>query len=467
MAISSAINWEVRTTGSNTNGGGFKAGASGTDWTQQDSAQYSVTDGVTAGTTTITSATANFGTDVVGNLIYVSGGTGSITDGWYEITGRTNSTTITVDRSTGLTTGTGVTLKIGGGLASLQQAVTNWAASNTIWVKNGSYNVGTGITSSALNMLPNSKPNYIIGYNSTRGDNPRTTSRPTLTATAAINILTLADNNVLVSNLIFDCNSTGNCCLVTSSTSERGTRISYCSFRNFKTNGFQGISGTQGTGVLLGCDATGGNSGATGGFYGAATCYSCIASGNACSGFVNNASIGCYYNCISASNTGSSSRGYDYSSNSLANGVVYGCVAYGNGGDGVNIIATYAAVSVLNCLFVGNGGYGINYNHDLKIAVPLFNYNAFYNNTSGARNSNLSAGYNDVTLTGDPFTNAGSGDFSLNNTASAGAACRAVGFPGLFPGGLTTGYADIGAAQHQDAGGGGGLACNPVGGFIG
>ena len=56
----------------------FVTGASGTDHTLQDAAQYSVTDGVTNGTTTITSATANFGTDVVGNLMYVHGGTGIV-----------------------------------------------------------------------------------------------------------------------------------------------------------------------------------------------------------------------------------------------------------------------------------------------------------------------------------------------------------------------------------------------------
>lgn len=107
MPIGAACVWEVRTTGNDTNGGGYAGG--GTDWSQQDAAQYSVTDGVTAGTTTITSATANFGTDVVGNVMYVQGGSGSITAGWYQIVSRTNSTTIVVDRSTGLTAGTGVT----------------------------------------------------------------------------------------------------------------------------------------------------------------------------------------------------------------------------------------------------------------------------------------------------------------------------------------------------------------------
>ena len=90
MALSASTILEVRSTGSDTNSFGFVTGASGTDWSQQDAAQYSVTDGVTAGTTTITSASANFGTDVVGNLIYVQGGTAPVTAGWDQITVRTN-----------------------------------------------------------------------------------------------------------------------------------------------------------------------------------------------------------------------------------------------------------------------------------------------------------------------------------------------------------------------------------------
>jgi hypothetical protein len=75
--------------------------------------------------------------------------------------------------------------------------------------------------------------------------------------------------------------------------------------------------------------------------------------------------------------------------------------------------------------------------------------------TSGYQN-NFANGVNLVTLTADPFTNAAGGDFSLNTTAGGGALVRAAGFPGVYPGGTTTGYKDGGAAQHQDSGGGGG-----------
>ena len=46
-------------------------------------------------------------------------------------------------------------------------------------------------------------------------------------------------------------------------------------------------------------------------------------------------------------------------------------------------------------------------------------------------------------------------DFRLNNTASAGAACRAAGTPGAIPGIAQVGYPDIGALQSQAPAGGG------------
>jgi len=57
-----------------------------------------------------------------------------------------------------------------------------------------------------------------------------------------------------------------------------------------------------------------------------------------------------------------------------------------------------------------------------------------------------------ITLTADPFTDGDNGDFSLNTAAGGGALCRAAG---IDPAGQT-GYIDIGAVQHEDAGGGGG-----------
>jgi hypothetical protein len=448
MALSANTVWEVRSSGADTNGGGFVTGASGTDWSQQDAAQYSVTDAVTNGTTTITSATANFGTDVVGNILYIQGGTAPITAGWYQITARTNSTTITVDRSTGLTAGTGATLKIGGALLTLSKAFAVWTTSNTVYVKNGSYSIATGLNAGSVNILPNSIPNRVIGYDATRDDYPTGSARPTFTASAAIDMLS-TDANMEVSGIILDANSTANRCFyVVNGNPERGPRFVNCKALNFKVSGFQN---TAGGGVHIACEATGGNSGATGAFYNTAYHFACYAHDNICHGFRNpQVCIGC----IADTNTGASTDGFNFDDNALSGCLVLNCVAYNNGRSGLRNHGTYQAVSIFGSIFSQNTAYGISAGLAFRAHLTI-NYNAFYSNTSGPRN-NYTAGPNDVTLTGDPFTNAAAGDFSLNNTAGAGAACRAAGFPGVFPGGLTTGYLDIGAVQHQDAGGGGG-----------
>jgi hypothetical protein len=132
-----------------------------------------------------------------------------------------------------------------------------------------------------------------------------------------------------------------------------------------------------------------------------------------------------------------------------------------NTSDGVRITtdtapATFPNVFARNIIY-GNGGYGINCTNlstGENLALSIINEsNAYGSNTSGAR-ANLGAGFGEVTLTGDPFTNAGTGDWSLDNTASEGAACRGISF--AYSGGTVTSYGDLGAVQHQDAGGGGG-----------
>lgn len=156
--------------------------------------------------------------------------------------------------------------------------------------------------------------------------------------------------------------------------------------------------------------------------------------------------------CIASGNSGASSDGFN------AGSVGYyaeGCVAYGNGRDGFNLdsnsgFGTYLA----NCLAYGNSGEGFG-TDGIKSGAFLLNC-AGGSNTSGNYNAtNLPNVDNFQALTANPFTNAASGDFSLNNTAGGGAALRGAGFPGAMPRGTTTGYADIGALQHQDSGGGG------------
>lgn len=437
MAIAAATAWEVRTTGSDTNGGGYSTG--GTDWSQQDAAQYSVTDGVTAGTTTITSATAAFGTDVVGNVMYVAGGTGSVVAGWYQITARTNSTTITVDRSTGLTAGTGVTLKVGGALASPGVACAASAADNTIWLKTGTYS-----TTSAVQIKDGSSDRTrLVGYGSARGDTGTATVRRTSGSTALISYAS-GGAKIAVRNVVADCNglaaqgvSLGNDLNIDNVDVLNATQYGFvggtrCYFARCRSKGATSASGFYcgSANLLVGCWAEG-------------------ASGD---GFTVDGGVSTLIRCVSRANTR-----YGFMSNG-GTACLIGCTAHGNTSHGARYQgATLSGALIANCIFSANGGYGVS----AAIAAPaqVALGNAYWGNTSGQRDNAL-AGLGDVTLSGDPYTSASTGDFSLNSVSGAGAACRGAGYPGVFPGGTTTGYSDIGAAQHQDTGGGGGGVTN-------
>lgn len=436
MALSASLVWEVRTVSSNTNGGGYKPGASGTDWSQQNNAQYALTNGVTNGTTTI--ATVSAATDMVGNTVYVTGGTGSITAGWYEITAASAGVSITVDRSTGLTTGTGVTLNVGGALASIYTA-TNLAsvADNIIYVKA----TATYVENTTINILDGvSIVTSLIGYNSTRTDGGQATIQRTSGTTELIRYAS-SGNNVSIQNIIGDCNALANiaCYLGNNAT------VINCDFKKWTSYGL--ITGNAS--LVLGSVSQQGT-GANQAFYtaGQSLIAYCIAHDNASAdGFLNDSAMNTIINCIADTNGGCGfiSKG--------GQSRYVNCISYASGLDGFKYNGGNALIGGLfNCIAVSNSGYGVNSAN--LYANAQSRYNVFYSNTSGARN-NFPVGATDVTITGDPFTNSAAGDFTLNNTAGAGAACRAAGFPGVFPSGAGTGYLDIGAIQHQDSGGGG------------
>src|SRR5437764_1232595 len=78
-ALASTMQWEVRSTGNDGNGGAFNPfdTSPGTDFSQQDAAQFSYTDIVIAATTTNgTSVARPFSSVDVGNVINITAGAG-------------------------------------------------------------------------------------------------------------------------------------------------------------------------------------------------------------------------------------------------------------------------------------------------------------------------------------------------------------------------------------------------------
>jgi hypothetical protein len=473
VSLASTTVFEVRPgAGSAVNGGGFVPGSSGTDWSQQNAAQYSVADGVLNGTATVTSATAGFGADVVGNIVYIAGA-------WYQIVSRTNATTIVLDRATG--SGTGQTINIGGALDLCATAEPLLTAGMTLWIKAGTQTITSNLALANSGDSTNGPISW-RGYDQVRGDH--TGNRPLITA------------------------STNSVDLIRGSTSQE------TNCRIFDNINWSSTAGTPGNGICTGTGAFGMRflvvsnckiSGVKNGFIGDNATYnsflglylanveitSCTVDG------IRNTSApmtfdGCYVhgnagyglNLLSNPGTPGSSgiAGISFNSsvfysNSLGGanlseaGVLStsGCqivldhsVFVSNGGDGVKsgvANANLVLFSSENCIVYGNSGYGVNITNAAALVVVNRN-NAYGNNTSGARN-NLAAGTNDVTLTADPFTARTGNDFTLNTTAGGGAACRGAGFPGAISGLVTAGGADIGALQSAATGGATNILCPP------
>jgi hypothetical protein len=243
----------------------------------------------------------------------------------------------------------------------------------------------------------------------------------------------ITSNTLEVAGFVLDGNSgsvTG-CRLITSN-----AILVFCLVKNFNTAStpsggfyfcvFTGFSATACVSSAVACEAYGNS----------ATPYA----------IVSNQSL---TDCLSYGNTGVATDGF-----SAAGGNISNCVAYGNGRDGFRAAGSSVAV-LRNCHAENNTGVGFTVSNSGKV----LDHCSAYNNTGGATSLSgpvTSLGFISVTA-GSVFNNAAGNDFSLNNTAGQGALLRAAGAPSLFPAGVTASYRDIGAAQHQDPAGGGGM----------
>jgi len=176
--------WEVRTTGSDTNGGGF-VGSAGSDYTQQNSPQYSGTDLEVNASNNLQVKSTSAGSPVaadVGNVICISAGT-SWTTGWYEIQSQ-DGTWWTLDRSPNAAGSTGGTFAVGGALAS--PGLANWIAENyyasnnrrgIVYIESGTYTVTNSTAGASQKSISGARCHY-IGYDQTNGRNSRPTTNP-------------------------------------------------------------------------------------------------------------------------------------------------------------------------------------------------------------------------------------------------------------------------------------------------
>lgn len=445
-ALSSTVQWDVRTTGSDSNGGGFNGAGSGagTDFSQQNAAQYTFSDlASTSGTTNpcvVTSASHNFVAADNRNIIHISAGT-NWTTGWYEIVS-TAANAATLDRACGSVASiSGGTYFVGGALQTMDQANTNLVASNTVNVKSGTY---TRTTTLALAV---STPATWIGFQTTHSDYG--TAPVVTTATNSTDLISIGEGvtvGVTLDNFAFT-NTAGTPAIgiVSVSNNSNYVAVRNCSFSGF-TNAINGDNvgaHFEFLGLVIAAteikNSTSDGINLTSSF---ATIESSWIHGNTGSGLRATSSAN-HFTVVQSilSNNGGSGIAASNSPVSIIDSVLAS-----NTSDGLTA-TTSQVIFLSNTIIYGNGGFGVNGN--VASVANSGRNNAYGSNTSGARN-NFAAAQGDITLTANPFTS--STNFAPNNTAGGGAAVKSAGYPGAFPGGTTTGTINVGAVQT--AGGG-------------
>src|SRR6185437_7298068 len=202
MTLPAASVAEVRPgSGSDNNGGGYVTGSSGTDYSQQASAQYALS-GLTTSGASATVSTASATSDMVGNWTQITAGT-NFTTGIYNVASVVVGSSITFDRNVATGVGAAGTANVGGALATITKAEGVLVAGNTAWLKADGTN--QTISSSIILSNPGDQTSGVItwqGYHTTRGDHDGT--RPLIT-TATNNLMMIKDNASVTLNFrVFD-----------------------------------------------------------------------------------------------------------------------------------------------------------------------------------------------------------------------------------------------------------------------
>jgi hypothetical protein len=478
MAINATTNWYVRASGNVLNGGGFDSAISGagTNFADQDSPQLSPSDLATpsAGSTTLTSVSGGFTSAMIGNCIRIASGT-NFTPGYYFITARTDTNTVTLDR-TASSSGAGASGvgRVGGAFATLASLhsggtitlptiTTPLAAGHVVNIRGsgGENPASADYTSTGYFQFP--AGNFTDGLIVFRGYNGRPRHdgngltfwncnfqqfenlRCKFTGNGNP-VEGFIDGNVHLHchNVWVDQNG------IDQSGIQDATSVRFCRLFNTGTT-------TTGTGSRVAI-STGVNT------YNGTVAYNVIEGWRGGGMSVTAMPSVCFNviaNCRSHGivlSAGDSIRGLSIQHNSI----------YNNTGDGIRMADsnTIAQAYLRDNILEANTGFGINCTvnatalNDRLIRRNMAR-NFFFNNTSGNQ-QNKSAGDSDVTLSGSAFTNAAAGDFTLNNTTGGGASVRSAQI--VFPGIAGTGYPDGGAIQSQPTGGGGLIFPRPMNG---
>lgn len=417
-ALPAGLSWEVRTGGASDNGSCYDlVNDGGTDYTQQDSAQLTLTDLATTGAvTTLTSATGGFTSAMIDNCIYIASGT-NFDVGYYEITAFTDTNTVTLDRTpSSAGAGSGGNGKVGGGVDHPDRVDSSLVAGNHVWIQAGTYN-RLGSNTYVLDVSDSqgndhSTPIIWEGYNSVRGDEPIGSNRPVIDCadTATNGITSDGGYNIMLKWLIIqDCLDDG---IQADTLFGWGLRVT--------SNDGDGVDGENFSCAFCEIDTNTGNGVITNAANRNITLYYSYVHDNGGSGAgVNYAGGGggvIFVKSVADSNSG---NGF-YNRSNLGFTAVNN-VAYNNSSEG--FWQTHAGELAewvwIDNIAHSNGAYGFSLDNTSREAPFLIGHNISYNNTSGAF-ENVGSWLQIGNLTSNPsFVNAASGNFTVNSGSPA------------------------------------------------
>ena len=442
--------WRIRSDGDDTNSGGFyDLGGAGVDYSDQAAAQVSLTDLTAADNATqrITSATGGFTAALVGNVLRIASGA-NFTPGYYLVNEVEDSNNLIVDRPVATDIASGGVGKIGGAFADYRNTLSTNAATITSPLAAGHKVLirGSGLNDPASadytfadsSTMPSltaddDEPILIVGYN----------GRPSIQRTSGV-LLFNAAQNVIFRDLVLTATGTADADNGMISGSGR-LHVNNCKLNQAGVD----CIGVRSPHSVVSCQFT--NTGVS-----TAGTYAAIDTNNEV-GFLIGNTINGWRGCgIDLDSPGEASE------NTITNCAVAGIrLAHDSGNDqvsvrnntisgcpiGIDVAAGYPLLTSIildNILASCTTGITISFAGDVPVATEHLAANlksGLYNNTADY-STTVFASLSDVTVSADPFTDAASGDYSLNDAASGGALLKGAGLHGR----------DIGARQSNGGG---------------
>lgn len=454
MALDAAIEWNF-TNGSSAsinNGGGFKRGGTGTDYSYggslpaNDAPHLAMTDFEVKGGDydRVYSSTedANLGADCIGNIIHVTGdgGSSNFTAGWYEVTGNGNDgdNYLDIDRDCATGNANDGIANLGGALAVPDDAFFEQCTAGNI----GHWQTGTYTLGGNINVAKDgtaAAPMLHVGYKTAKHDQPSGNDRPLIAAGANNFIFDnywqfrhFRETTTAAAGLQLDTFASVYNLDIVNSSGTANRRALY--FRNNNaiaelcslkaTNGYGADSNSQGTGRWLRCY-----------FYDCAT-----------NGLLNLGADSLVEQCIFDScGIGIALAG---NRSELRNNTFY------HNTTGISGAATTYGRFLNNIIEYDTGDTGASWSS--AQGSNDWDYNNWHG--SGTDVSNVTKGAN-ATAHDPDFENAGSDDFRLKTTSS----CIAAGLGMAIGTGGNATSVDQGALQTTVSGGGGLLMANKRG----